>query len=72
MSTGGLSRALIDKAARNKGRFERWYKICGPFTGFWGVSDESVYSLQDPVQEIEGFEPRPSRLESRHAELNAA
>jgi len=64
--------ALTDKAARNKGRFERWYKISGPATGFWGVSDESVYSLQDPVQEIEGFEPSSSRLEARHAELIAA
>lgn len=64
--------ALTEKPARNKARFERWYKMCNPATGFWGVSDESVYSLQDPVQEIDGFEPRPSRLESRHAKLTAA
>jgi hypothetical protein len=64
--------ALTEKPARNKARFERWYKTCNPSTGFWGVSDESVYALRDPVQEIEGFEPAPSRLEARHRELMAA
>ena len=64
--------ALTEKPARNKARFEHWYKTCNPATGFFGVSDESVYALQDPVQEIDGFAPRPSRLESRHAELTAA
>jgi hypothetical protein len=64
--------ALTEKPATNKERFERWYKICNPSWSFWGVSDESVYALQDPVQEIEGFEPRPSRLEARHAKLMAA
>jgi hypothetical protein len=46
--------------------------MCNPSWSFWGVSDESVYALQDPVREIEGFEPRPSRLEARHAALMAA
>jgi hypothetical protein len=63
--------ALTEKPARNKARFERWYKTCNPATGFLGVSDESVYALQDPVQEIDGFAPHPSRLEARHAELMA-
>jgi hypothetical protein len=64
--------ALSEKATRNKVRFERWYKTCNPATGFWGVGDDSVYALQDPVREIEGFEPAPSRLEARHRRLLAA
>jgi hypothetical protein len=64
--------ALTEKPATNKERFERWYKMCNASWSFWGVSAESVYTLQDPVREIEGFEPRPSRLEARHAALMAA
>lgn len=67
-----VTHALTESPTKNKRRFERWYKICNPRTNFWGVSDESVYALQDPVQEIEGFEPAPSRLETRHRALVTA
>ncbi len=54
--------ALTEKEHRNKKRFERLYKMCSPETSFMGYHDED---------EAE-FEPLPSRLEVRHAELIAA
>jgi hypothetical protein len=54
--------ALSDKRHRFKDRFDRFYKVCHPSWSFMGYHDDN---------EIE-FKPKPSRLESRHAQLMVA